>query len=645
MVGTNYTVASVDKLRGVSDKDTRPYQPISIQSIAAVDFAVQPKAILKRNTVVRRSVRFAEAPPTIVSQKASPVPLTRREAWDDPILTSRATPPADGMELLMPLRYSPPSDSDSGSTVSETSQESGHVKEQVRALETQYALPALNMATLDRPKPNGDSGIFANAPSPGHKRNASSLSSRRGRKEAAFELFFSPIDATKSQVFLSSPTLPPSETENKESSDEEDIEDDCATPRPFLSRPPSAIFVGSHTRPKPKITVDITAEQLDDLIVALAKSQLIQRHVRKHWWDEEDIPDDDTVYSLNSFSTASLAMPAPLFSLPNVNISPLERSESSPSPPPSRPLPSPPSKSSTPSTNIALTDPKIHGSPIRYISRNYRLNNTPLRIGNATFLNVPHDTDVDCTLRVERPSSPNGSARCKILLQAVNQTVEKSTGKQIYLLAVDIDVTDIFLRATLAELASSAGVEVGDICLPSATSRPESYATAGSSTSVDWLALADNLLSTSESDAIVSQALTHISALTPDSCSMQTLALMSALERLKDQHSDFMLIVPSVATHSNGVPAGMRVPWLSQRLRRDWYGEEKDGKFDDLRNGFVAGVVESVTKRTAKGEGGRFETRVRWGEDELVVGVVRLGGEGTKSIWVGFVRGEFDLLG
>ncbi|SMY23591.1 unnamed protein product [Zymoseptoria tritici ST99CH_1A5] len=645
MPGTDYTVASVEALRGVSDYPTRPTRA----SVAAADFATptkvaeKPKMGLKRSTGARRSVRFAASPPTLSSAKFTTTAGSRAESWDDPMITPRATtPPKNGVELLMPSRYSPPSSSDSGSTISESSsQESRYVSKPVRVVEIQYTLPTLEAGAEKRP-------VFVDSPVSGHKRNASSLSSRRGIPEDSFELFFTPIDVTKSQICLSSPTLPLSQAASLVDSDEEE---DCLTPRPDVSRPASAIFVGNNARPKPNVSVDLTLSQLDSLTVALAKSTLIQRHVRKHWWDEEDIPEDDTIYSLNSVSTSSLpsstAIPAPLFSMPNTSISIPSPSAIS-SLPPSRPLPTPPSstKSTGPQqTNIALTDPKIHGSPIRYISPSYRLNNIPLPLGSATFLNVPHDTDVECTLRVEQPNNNHG--RCKILLQTINQTVEKHSGKQIYLLAVDIDVTDIFLRATLAELASSAGVGVGDIALPSPTSpTPAPLPTIGSSASVDWLAVADSLLSTSESDAIVSDASHRMAKLTPDDCTMQTLALMSALERLKDQHADFLIIAPSTIKHRNGAPTGICVPWLSQRLWRDWFGKEekRDKKFEGTRRAFEEDVIESVAKRCAKRQSGREEMKVKWGREELVVGAARLVGNGGEDVWVAFVRGEFGVL-
>ncbi|CZT20137.1 uncharacterized protein RCC_05994 [Ramularia collo-cygni] len=606
---------------------------LELERIQAMDFASRENSLLKRTSgTKRKSVRFS----TTIGRHRSTSPVafsvpsivTGNQNVDSTHNSNRSQP-ADQLqhgELLMPVRYSPPSGSESeNSTISNDSWDS--IQHDAKRSDVQYALPEGNVTAISK---MADLTVDTDSHR-GHTRNTSSFSKRGRRDSHQFDIYFTPTDYTRSQIFLSSPVASPELPPEK-------AEDECLTPKASMSRPPSAIFFGSDSTPSLRDEVkreklSITPGQHDQLIIALAKSQLIQRHVRKQWWNSDDIPEDESTFSASLTSLTASNTVSTTHSRPNGNYLADHRSRHPQDHPyAKRPLPSPP----VPFGGIALLDSRIHGSPVRYTSGDYRQGSQVVGIGSCTFLNLPYGTDVECTLRIE-PASPFND-NCKVMLQAANQVVDRKTSKRAYLLAADVDVTDLFAKAALTELAEATGMTYDDIIIQ----KPPPVSSSEDTNSIDWCALADEMQNTADSVHLIDTAVQAFATLKPENCAMRTLALMSELERIKDQHVDFLIIVPT-KFHDNGMPSNMRMPWVSQRLYNDWYGGKDGPGFTQTARAFQEGIVGHVARRAIGRK--KFTVAVGWkGEDQVVHCVpLRAKGEGEGAAWVCFLRGEFDL--
>lgn len=647
------------RVPSVADDGLQSVKPTKAQEvdlererIQAMDFANREGSLLKRTpTTKRKSVRFSAKrgqyypcsdPPVAINTNAGQG--QHYSARDEFTREKPAEPLQQQEELLMPVRYSPPSDVESSSGNSTLSDDSwDSIKHDVEQPRAQYTLPGTE---FDKP---AELIIDTATSNRGHTRNTSSFSRRGARRDShQFDIYFTPTDYTRSQIFLSSPVpspgLPP-EVGGKE----EDVDDgECATPKASMSRPPSAIFVGSEfpsasspneKKGREREKVKITAEQLDQLIKGLAKSQLIQRSVRKQYWDSTDLLEDEPTASVNSTSFAALhATAATPFSQSNKS---LLQADSHPYA--NRPL------SATPppilsSGGISLLDPSITGCPVSYISHDTLQEPAPLATGSNTFLpKLPYGTDVQCSLHI-LPPAPEDLPPCKVLLRAINQVIDRKSGKRGDLLLADVEVTDLFAKAALTEFAEATGTNLDDIILqpPTASSSPEDAVSI-----VDWCALADEMQSTSDVVHLIDLAVQNFSKLKSETCAMRTLALMSELERIKDQHMDFLILLPT-RFHGNGMPANMRMPWVSQRLWNDWYGGTgREGVgYGKAAREFQQGIVEEVARRATGRE--KFTVGVEWRgrEGEQVVHCVPLKGrEEQGDAWACFIRGEFDLQG
>ncbi|KAF2169120.1 hypothetical protein M409DRAFT_20348 [Zasmidium cellare ATCC 36951] len=666
MANGQYTVASTAQLVGV------PTEERFLDEIKAMDHANREKSRIKRKAEIKKGV---QVPPTSlrtdgIQEGTSPgtdiFTHSRHASWNGSSPTTaipdslpRTPQEEEPVPLLQPVAYTPPVDkTEIGSSKSNDSQSS--VKERAKEYEAQ--MPARDLLTTNE-SPTEEVAVDPEASAHIRSPSGESTSStkRRGRRSDGSEIYFTPTDYTKSKIFLSSP-------QNSPTLPDGEAGDEATTPTASTTtnRPSSETYVGpkriQSLRTKKKEKLKITPDQLDQLVTGLAKAPMIQKDVRKHWWDVDDIPDDETVSSFSAVSIPTLTSASTLYSSfyshPNDHLAsdqrPSKERRNTPDAAFTRGIPSAKKPTTTPTTapsfnGIALADPKIHGSPIRYVSSTH-----PLPVGSCSFVQVPYGVDVECTLRVE-PRSSNTPSR--VILQCVNQVVDRKTGTKTHLLLASEDVTSNVQKAALAEFATFTKTPLSNIECTTSPTAPSPF----SSPSIDWIAIADDLQRTSETNALIDSALHHFTtALTPTTAHMATHTLLSTLERIKDQHLDFMILQPT-AWRENGVPRGVRVPWVSQRLWKDWYAEGEGGVgVGEAARGFREGVVGAVAKAEKNkrknhtnggGDGGEgyveeFTTTVKWEDERLVVKCVPLGdggSSGTGVVWACFVRGMFDI--
>ncbi|KAK4503506.1 hypothetical protein PRZ48_004421 [Zasmidium cellare] len=611
MANRQYTVASTAQLVGA------PADERYFNEVRAMDHANREKSRIKRKAEIKKGVRV----PTTslrnegVQEDSSPgtdiFTHSRHASWNSSSPTT-AIPESlpktpveeEPIPLLQPVAYTPPADKTETERSKATSSNDNQisVKARVKEFESQ------NDPHDPSPTSSGqDEALINDSEASAHIRSPSgestSSTKRRGRRSDGSEIYFTPTDYTKSKIFLSSPQNSPTLPDGEDAT--------TPTASTTTSRPPSEIYVGpkriQSLRTKRKEKLKITPEQLDQLVTALAKAPMIQKDVRKHWWDVDDIPDDETVSSFSAVSIPTLTSASTLYS--SFYSHPNEHLPSASKPTPSANQPSTRKTTSTPPlpttfSGISLADPKTHGSPIRYASTTH-----PLPPGTCSFVQVPYGVDVECTLRVEPLPATRTS---RIILQCVNQVVDRKTGTKVSLLVVDEDVTEVVKKAALAEFSTFTKTPSSSIeCVASPTA-PSPF----SSPEIDWIAIADDLQLTSETNALIESSLPYFRNLTPEKAHMKTHTLLSSLERIKDQHLDFLILQPTTF-HDNGIPQTIRVPWVSQRLWKDWYAEGKgvgDGK---AAGRFKEEVVGAVAKNG--GEGEVFTTSVKWEEERLVV--------------------------
>ena len=506
---------------------------------------------------------------------------------------------------------------------------------------------------------------------------AASSSSPSSKGRPSDDIFFTPIDVNRSTIefeFFKAPMSTPRVVESYDSL--ERGESSRSSTSPLVYRGKETQYQYQHARrpsydsrsrrrssvaktKKEKITV--SAEQLDRLIFALANTPLVQTHLRKQWLEgEEDecekkgtpsllslraalreTEPSDSTPSLTNNSTASdnvSESSSSLYSGANTTFlgevpttSPLGDEENSLA---STEHPLTRNRPRARFGGIALCDPKVHGAPIRFVSKDYKKGANVLQVGQCSFLNVPYGASVDCILRIEPGDVANGGAACSVTVQVMAQVVERRKSRKVYLLVAEVDVTESLTKAVLVELARHTGMSLEDIDVV----RPGPVRHDSFRESVDWCAIADELQVSWSTNETIENAASGFKNLDAETCTMQTLTLLSELERIKAQHVDFLVLRSATTSHSNGMPTGITVPWISQHLDRHvnlWSPEASSLFREDL--------VAAVGRRHADGE--PFAVQVLWGRKKKIVRCVPLlEGEGGKTAgWVAFIGDEFNL--
>lgn len=363
----------------------------------------------------------------------------------------------------------------------------------------------------------------------------------------------------------------------------------------------------------------LTPQHLNRLLKALADSPLLQRHIRKQWW-ETNRPEDAAIPATPTLTTASPTAswssmattsglsrdnPLQMHRLPSSPTLPSHllkarsssdvdemephiprlRPQSTYQPPP--PLIAPPLRSFAPPqcNGVAIVDPSVGGAPVRFVSRDFRLGRTLLRIGSCSFLNMSYGTSVEAQLRVEK--TVRG---CRIMLQIVSRVVERKTGRRGPLAVVELDVTDSFRRAIVAEYIAydkqssrlsqaqkSSKVHRRSWSQPSVEGHIPLHRIrrlSGPTEHVDWCELADEVDTECQVTKAVESVAFSFSVLDTATCTMQVLTLMSELDRLKAQHQDFFIVRassfhPKQRRGAARIPQALNVPWISQHYDRD----------------------------------------------------------------------------
>ncbi|RMY89951.1 hypothetical protein D0861_03944 [Hortaea werneckii] len=663
MTGTGYTVASSAQLLGSKASKRREAPSSYSNRMAEIDTEHRETSTLKQRDHIR-TIRFIEpsATPAADREGASgenggqgrasssnanfsdnPLPATfytsaaEHTAYTGDILLAKAAqkkvdlaelPAVRPQELLRPAATLPAEHTD---RIARTAGVGALAR--IDTSGTPAPIPSINVNT---------SGLSRSA----------SKSNRRNSQVAEF--YFSPIQVN-SRIGFSDPIPSPQDDKDDDADDEvltptqarydEQVQADKGPQHDhsMLSSPRSCRS-GRPERSGPKII--LTAAQVDRLVKALAESPLLTCHVKRQWWDESSDEDRSMSEGTPSLSSGSGSGSTALYSQENRAFLSEPRSPSTSQAIleeefaqnfPDHPKAKHPAQHAAAAVRttkfggIALVDPKVHGTPIRFVTEGYRLGANVLQVGACTFMNIPYGTTVQSNLRVEPPSNVSGNAR--VMLQVVNQVLERKTGKKTYLLVAELDVTESMTKAALTELAAAAEIPLPLIQIATPTEKDRD-------SEIDWCALADEFEVSCQVASIVDLAAGFFPKLTAETCSMQALTLMSELERIKTQHQDFFILKPT-GYHRNGMFSGVNVPSTSQHLdltlfdsdpSRASAAEEKAARA--LRDRVVSAVAEGCAK------GRPFNTRVWWGDQMRQVRCVPLlesAVDDMPALWIAFL--------
>lgn len=464
--------------------------------------------------------------------------------------------------------------------------------------------------------------------------------SRRERKashtptsSAGSDIYFSPIDATRSQVFLSSPQPSPPITP----SDDPQQGTPVASYEDGLVEKAASLVIEPSTAKQPEMVesagigasvedgkMTLTLAHVDRVTLALAQAPLVQLRVRG-----------------SHFDTITEA----------VTSQPFDIAEDSNTTPTALPTP-PPSEASVCDEfgGIALIDTSIEGAPVSLASTDAF---TP---GKCTHLSLPYGLSTTSRLRIEPALISN--AESKIILQSLFVTLDRKTNARDLTLLAETDVTPSFARAALTELAEAHSLTLDDleILTPIAPCSPDE--------SIDWC----NLDQEDDDVAPVTSPVTNVldeitssfaSTLSAETCTMQTLTLLSELARLQTAHRTFLILQPTRFDAQGGL-AAVKIPLISTALRQRFEqmgGNHSSGSstgsdsaiWTPSINGgskgrlFREAVIAAVGPRFKFGE--EFETFVilEGGKVRVRARCVPLAAGEVIEKWVCFLGGEYDV--
>jgi hypothetical protein len=462
------------------------------------------------------------------------------------------------------------------------------------------------------------------------------------------EIYFSPIEANRSQVFLSSPQpsppISPADILNGhdlKNGRVGEIARKIATlvvETAPVKQPEMAEIAGiGRLLDNRKIT--LTLEHVDRITTALALAPLVQKSVRGTYFDNETTEaSDESAESSSQLKTEPTDLPTP-----------------------------PPSESSvTENTSVAqefggvaLIDTNVEGAPVSLASTDV------FDTGKRTHLCLPSGLSASSTLRVERPSV--AGTESKIILRSLFITLDRKTSERALTLVAETDVTTTFARAALMELADTLHLTLDGLEIQTPTAGGTAYSP---DESIDWCRIGDGeetgLIITSPVTDMLDESMATFSTLSAENCTMQTLSLISELARLQKAHATFLVLQPT-RYDSHGDLAGVKIPLVSEALRKRFLLMSKAKPSASESTGSsspTASIASSASTSTRGGARGRqFREAVIAtvapsfvDEEEFEMFVVLEGGD-TKvrarcvplsdgrniEKWVCFLGGEYDV--
>lgn len=369
-------------------------------------------------------------------------------------------------------------------------------------------------------------------------------------------IYFSPNKLNKSSTSLSSPRLGPTSTicEGKLTINVPNSE----PPHLPSDRTPHVqehtVTHCLHTR-KPQIPhkLLLSQDQVNRMNASFAETLPVHMHIGRH--DYGGYLDDVTTTSPTSSSKASTyAQASGMYSHSNTQFTVEARSLDEDV------TAEPQFEHNQVVHNVALTDLKVRGTPVRFLSSNFPLGANVLNVGDHTYLNTPYEANSGLSIRIEAPTEPD--QRCRLYLQSVNVVIDCETGKKVFNAIIESDITGDIQRAATAELAISCNITEAAVGTMS-VGTPKI-----SSPEIDWCALADEIQAAHEFDTGIEETSRRFADSLASDSSSATIHLLEQIDQIRVAHSAFM-IMRSFSFHTDGKPATVGIPWISQHLQRE----------------------------------------------------------------------------
>ncbi|KAF2233821.1 hypothetical protein EV356DRAFT_515972 [Viridothelium virens] len=95
--------------------------------------------------------------------------------------------------------------------------------------------------------------------------------------------------------------------------------------------------------------------------------------------------------------------------------------------------------------SLALCSPHAHGRPVKFYSQGFRLSSNGLQTEACQFLNHVCEGEEDSSLLTDM----GDDGRPHFLLQLIKSLIDAKTGKQVWILACSVDITDAIREAAI----------------------------------------------------------------------------------------------------------------------------------------------------------------------------------------------------
>ncbi|KAK4997679.1 hypothetical protein LTR66_002942 [Elasticomyces elasticus] len=306
--------------------------------------------------------------------------------------------------------------------------------------------------------------------------------------------------------------------------------------------------------------VTLSAAQLEQLAVSLAKSHQIQMYICGCHWDKKPLSSTRCTSSTGSSSssrsrTTTISGSSETWSSPATSL----LTDAAHASPLDLQLPEL-------FDSLCLTDPAIVGQPIRYASKNFCADTNTLRVGMCTFLNLPFAASEGAGLSVRPAAVKNGGRRT--ILELADPVIDPRNGRCVFHLCASLDLTRAFKIVALTEFARNTRVDIS----PETDPKPSLPHVESGEECVDWCALAGEL----QKRATASQAVHSYTAGngSPGSSNQETsdsvAQLLNSIEQIKALHRDFVVITRS-RSENGQIPSvgGWELTYVSQHLSYD----------------------------------------------------------------------------
>ncbi|KAF2718716.1 hypothetical protein K431DRAFT_296709 [Polychaeton citri CBS 116435] len=366
--------------------------------------------------------------------------------------------------------------------------------------------------------------------------------------------------------------------------------DDLQSPRPLMC----STLVPSSSKP-----FHLPPADVNRLAVALAASPLFQKTARRQWYDcQSDEPSSNT----------SIGSPSPKTeATPNVS----SPSSESPDSILTSKTPIPPPQPMTAMKRRALVDAKVRSNPVLSTAQDDFEVESAFRVGTCLAFDVPYGASRVKSLNITRlPTDKAGLANNSIKLRLADVLVEQNSRKKGLMLATEIDLTTVFKQAALCELLTSTGIDASGITAPDPIAQ-----SLNSPVGLGQCVLADELADRRRVIDLLGQAVCTLSHLTPQTCTQETLGLVSLLESLREEQQAVLMLRTSDPWRDGGaLGEETNIPWISSYLY-DLINEDEESQ--ECGGDFLLAVKQGVQERLSGKVA--FSKVIRWKMGQTMV--------------------------